>query len=154
MPLPPDAASRVNAEHVAGATRFDGSGGTSAFTRGIGVSQFSRDCSQRVLHRAAKSAMRVHVATAPVKVGRTFPPQVRKKFWSNYPQERLNKKFRWRTDVVGIFPDEAAVLHLGTLTLAKQGDKWTEQRRCVGAASSPSACPVGRPSSEASPLGH
>ena len=59
----------------------------------------------------------------------TFPKAHRTKIYSTNPLERLNAEIKRRTRVVGIFPNEAAIVRLVGALLLEQNDEWQLNRR-------------------------
>jgi transposase-like protein len=58
----------------------------------------------------------------------TFPQTHRAKLHSTNPIERLNGEIKRRTNVVGIFPNEAAITRLIGALIMEQSDEWAVQR--------------------------
>ena len=59
----------------------------------------------------------------------SFPIAHWRKIWSTNPLERINGEIKRRTNVVGIFPNDASVLRLVTAVLVETHDEWAVSER-------------------------
>ncbi len=58
-----------------------------------------------------------------------FPFEHWRKIWSTNPLERLHREIKRRTDVVGVFPNDAAIDRLVTAVIVEQHDEWAVAER-------------------------
>ncbi len=68
-------------------------------------------------------------AAEDVTAFRHFPASHWQKIWSTNSLERLNAEIKRRTNVVGIFPNDAAALRLITAVCVEQHDEWSVSER-------------------------
>ena len=58
-----------------------------------------------------------------------FPQSRWRRIWSTNPLERVNGEIKRRADVVGIFPNDAAVVRLVGAVLIETHDEWQASER-------------------------
>lgn len=85
--------------------------------------------------RAPKVARLLEDAEADLLAFYEFPVEHWSKLRSTNPLERVNREIGRRTDVVGIFPNDAALLRLAGMLLLEQNDEWLVGRRYLSESS-------------------
>lgn len=106
-----------------------------------------RAVADQIRPKVPKLAALMDDAEHDVLASMPFPKEHRAKLHSTNPIERLNREIKRRTDIVGIFPNDDAIVRLVGALLLEQNDEWTVQRtrymRLETIASS--ACPQRHP---------
>jgi len=87
-----------------------------------------RQVADQLRPKVPKLAAFMDQSEADVLAYMSFPKEHRVKIHSTNPIERLNGEIKRRTEVVGIFPNEAAITRLVGAILLEQNDEWAVQR--------------------------
>lgn len=88
-----------------------------------------RSVADQMREKLPKLAALMDSAEHDVLACMDFPQAHRLQVHSTNSLERLNAEIERRTDVVGIFPNEAAIVRLVGATMLEQNDEWSLQRR-------------------------
>ena len=110
--------------------------------RGIFTAASAAEAQQRLaqvadqlrLH-APKVARLLEDAEVDLLAFYAFPSEHWSKLRSTNPLERVNREIGRRSDVVGIFPNDAALLRLAGMLLLEQNDEWLVGRRYLSETS-------------------
>jgi transposase-like protein len=87
-----------------------------------------RQVADQLKPKLPKLSALMNNAEADVLAYMTFPKEHRVKLHSTNPIERVNGEIKRRTEVVGIFPNEDAIIRLIGAILLEQNDEWAVQR--------------------------
>ena len=88
-----------------------------------------RQVADQLRPKVPKLAVLMDEAEHDVLAYMSFPREHRQKLHSTNPIERLHAEVKRRTNVVGIFPNEAAITRLVGAILLEQNDEWAVSRR-------------------------
>ena len=92
------------------------------------VSQW-RETADRMRDRFPKLATLMDDAEADVLAFMGFPKEHWRQLASTNPLERVNKEIKRRANVIGIFPNDAAIIRLVGALVVEQTEEWHLSRR-------------------------
>ena len=87
------------------------------------------DVCDRLQAPAAKVAELLEEAEDDLLAFLDFPAEHRSKLRSTNPLERVNREIARRSDVVGIYPNDASLIRLAGCLLIEQSDEWLVTKR-------------------------
>ena len=87
-----------------------------------------RTVADQLRPKVPKLAAIMDDAESDVLAYMTFPREHRVQLHSTNPIERVNGEIKRRTEVVGIFPNDDAIIRLVGAILLEQNDEWAVQR--------------------------
>lgn len=85
--------------------------------------------SERLREKHGRIAELMDAAREDVLAYMDFPQPHWAQIHSTNPLERLNREIKRRADVIGIFPNDDAIIRLVGALMLEQNDEWTVQRR-------------------------
>ena len=90
-----------------------------------------QEVTERLAEPAPKVCQLLEQACEELLCFYAFPREHWPKLRSTNPLERVNKEIGRRSDVVGIYPNDEALIRLAGMLLIEQNDEWLVQRRYV-----------------------
>jgi len=99
-----------------------------------------RKVADQLRPKAPKRAGLMDDAEDDVLAHMTWHKDLRAKLHSTNPLERLNKEIKRRTNVVGIFPNDDAIVRLVGALMLEQNDEWAVTRRYMTLETVGEAC--------------